>query len=80
MGLCLTEPYETGFECNSEYKSSLFDCENQCDENARGAYAWLTEGAEIELAPDSRCIFKVNFNDKRDTSEKKLVIDDSFLV
>ena len=80
MGLCLTEPYEIGFDCNTEYKSSLFDCDNQCDENVQGAYAYLTEGAEIELAPDSRCIFKVNFHDKGDTSEKRLVIDDSFLV
>ena len=40
----------------------------------------MTEGAEIELAPDSRCIFKVNFQNDGDTSEKKLVIDDSFLV
>ena len=79
MGLCLSEEYDPGFECDTNYRSNLFACETQCDENLLGQYAFLSEGAEIELAPDSRCIFKVNFLNN-DSSEKKLIIDDSFLV
>ena len=80
MGLCLAEEYEIGFACDTEYKNNLLECENQCAENLQGQYAFLSEDTEIELAPDSRCIFKVNFNDKTDSSVKKLVIDDSFIV
>ena len=36
MGLCLSEEYEIGFACDTEYKTNLLECENQCDENLLG--------------------------------------------
>ena len=40
----------------------------------------MSEDSQLELAPDSRCIFKVNFTDKTDSQVKTLVIDDSLIV
>ena len=28
MGLCLSEEYDPGFECDTNYKTNLFDCDN----------------------------------------------------
>ena len=58
-------------ECFSKIGNNTFDCTRTCDANKEGKHDVLREGRSYELPSDSRCIYKIDFNNK--LSKAKLV-------
>ena len=58
-------------ECFSKIGNNTFDCTKTCDANKEGKHDVLREGQSYELPSDSRCIYKIDFNNK--LSKAKLV-------
>ena len=65
------DPRFYGIECYSKIGNNTLDCTRTCDANKRGEHDVLSERQSYELPSDSRCIYKVDFKDKR--SKAKLV-------
>ena len=55
-------------------RNNTFDCTKTCEANQRGEHEILQEGGNNELAANSRCVYKVDWSNKNDTSERLLMI------
>ena len=79
-GLCFyDDPRSYEVFCYSKIANNTLDCENKCVSNAIGKNAIIQEGATYELAADSRCMYKVDWWDKRRTDEEQLIIAEAYL-